>query len=66
MSLNYKLLFLIQLTFCFHHGASVPRCKAKQPTIKAKEIEVLWLDSAERKAVMDTLSPSEITRRRYK
>ena len=62
-----SLTFISRPTnFLFHHRASVPRCKSEQPKIKAKEIEVLWLDSAERKAIMDTLSPSEITRRRYK
>jgi hypothetical protein len=42
-----------------------PRIKLEQPELKAKQIHHLWMQSDERKAIVDKLPESEIKRRRY-
>lgn len=43
----------------------VAKIKLEQPELKAKQIHHLWMQSDERKAIVDKLPESEIKRRRY-
>lgn len=52
-------MFLIPLT------AVLPRCRQKDPNIKARQIHALWKESEERSLVLKDVSPAEIKRRRY-
>ena len=45
---------------CLH-----PRCREDDPKIRAKQIEILWKESKERKEIVAGLPESEQKRRRY-
>ena len=45
---------------CLH-----PRCRQDDPKIRAKQIEILWKESNERKEIVEGIPESEQKRRRY-